>query len=147
MIAQGEDRTSWEVSLKDGETATLIGVLADGSVAGQISGIEKGNNAGQVVIWKKDQTKRVLPWIPANDCGSVQSATSDMSRYATFTTCEDRSDNGHWVVFDHKLQVPLASRRFPRNARAVLSPDGLHYASFESGEFRIYSLPKPKKAA
>lgn len=142
MIAEGEDRTHWEVSLKDGETAALIGILADGSVAGQISRTEKGNNAGQVVIWKKDQTTQVLPWIPPNDCGSVQSATPDMSRYAAFTTCDDRSDSGRWVVFDRNLVAPLVSRSFPKNARAALSPDGLHYASFESGELRIYSLPK-----
>jgi hypothetical protein len=30
---------------------------------------------------------------------------------------------------------------FSRNGRAPLSPDGLHYASFEAGELRIYSLP------
>jgi hypothetical protein len=34
------------------------------------------------------------------------------------------------------------NQRFPKNGRAALSPDGLHYASFEAGELRIYSLPK-----
>jgi hypothetical protein len=142
MIAEGENRTTWEVSLKDGETAVIIGLLANGSVAGQISGTEKGNNAGRLAIWKKDQTLELLPWIPRNDCGSVQSATTDMSRYAAFATCNDSSDSSRWIVFDRRSPIPLVNRRFPKNGRAALSPDGLHYASFESGELRIYSLPK-----
>jgi hypothetical protein len=142
MIAEGEDRTVWEASLKDGETAVIVGVLADGSVAGQIRGTERGDRAGQLVIWKKDKATQVLPWIPREACGSVQSATADMSRYATFTTCDKRSDSGRWFVFDRRSATPLVNRRFPKNGRATLSPDGLHYASFESGELCIYSLPK-----
>jgi hypothetical protein len=142
MIAESEGRTSWEVSLKNGETAVIIGLLADGSVAGQISVNEKGNNAGQLVIWRKDQNTESLPWIPRNDCGSVQSATTDLSRYAAFATCDDRSDSGRWIVFDRRFPTPLVNRRFPKNGRAALSPDGQHYASLESGELRVYSLPK-----
>jgi hypothetical protein len=138
MIAKGEDRASWEVSLKDGETAVIVGLLADGSVVGQISGTEKGDNAGRLVIWKKDKTTELLPWIPRNNCGSVQSATTDMSRYAVFATC----DGGRWIVFDRRSPTPLVNRVFAKNGRAALSPDGLHYASFESGELRVYSLPK-----
>jgi hypothetical protein len=142
MLEKGEDQSIRETTLKDGETATIVGILADGSVLGQISGNEKGNNAGQLVIWKRDQTTELLPWIPRNDCGSVQSATTDMSRYAAFATCDDRSDTGRWIVFDRKSPTPLVNRRFPKNGRASLSPDGSHYASFESGELRIYSLPQ-----
>jgi hypothetical protein len=142
MVAEGEDRASWEVSLKDGETAVIVGLLADGSVVGQIRGAEKGDNAGRLVIWKKDKTTESLPWIPRDNCGSIQSATTDMSRYAAFATCDDRSDSGRWIVFDRRLPTPLVNRVFPKNARAALSPDGLHYASFESGELRVYSLPK-----
>jgi hypothetical protein len=40
------------------------------------------------------------------------------------------------------LNSPLVNPRFPKNGRAALSPDGPHCASFESGELRIYSLPK-----
>lgn len=141
MIAQ-EDKDRWEVSLKDGETAVIVGLLADGSVVGQISGNEKGNNAGQLVIWKRDMTTDSLPWVPRGDCGSVQSAATDMSRYAAFVTCDEDSDSGRLIVFDRRSPTPLLNRRFPKNARAALSPDGLHYASFESGELRIYSLPK-----
>jgi hypothetical protein len=46
-------------------------------------------------------------------------------------------------VFDRATKTPIADRLFPRNGRAALSPDGLHYASFEAGELRIYSLPSP----
>ena len=142
MLAKGEDQSIWEISLRDGETAAIGGILADGSVLGQISENEKGNNAGQLVIWKKDKTTELLPWIPRNDCGSVQSATTDMSRYAAFATCDNHSDTGRWIVFDRRSPTPLVNRRFPKNGRAALSPDGLHYASFESGELRIYSLPQ-----
>ena len=141
MTVEGENQNIWEVSLKDGETAVIVGLLADGSVVGQISGSEKGNNAGQLVIWKKDKTAESLPWIPRHDCGSVQSATADMSRYSAFVTCDEDGESGRLIVFDRRSPTPLVNRRFPRNGRAVLSPDGLHYASFESGELRIYSLP------
>jgi hypothetical protein len=33
MLAIGEDRSIWEISLKDGETAVIVGILADGSVS------------------------------------------------------------------------------------------------------------------
>ncbi len=142
MIVEGEDRASWEVSLKDGETAVIVGLLADGSVVGQISGTEKDDHAGRLVIWKKDKATELLPWIPRNYCGSIQNATSDMSRYAVFATCDDRSDSGRWIVFDRRSPTPLVNRVFPKNGRAALSPDGLHYASFESGELHVNSLPK-----
>lgn len=141
MNAEGEDGTTWEVRLRDDDTAQILGILVDGSVAGQVS--VKESKAGQLVIWKKDQATELLPWIPKDYCGSVQSATADMSRYATFATCDDRSDNGRWIVLDRKSQTPIVSRQFPKNGRAALSPDGSRYASFESGELRIYLLPRP----
>ena len=142
MLSRGDDQSAWEISLKDGETAGIVGVLADGSVLGQINGNEKGDLAGQLVIWKKDKTSEVLPWIPRNECGSLQSAATDMLRYAAFATCDDRSDSGRWIVLDRRSPTPLVNRRFPKNGRAALSPDGLHYASCESGALRIYALPK-----
>jgi hypothetical protein len=151
MTAQAEDRTVWTVPLPDNGTAAIIGLLADGTVAGQIN--VKGSNAGQIVIWKRDQTTEMLPWIPQDYSGSVQSATANMSRYSSFATddsevCENFgklcSDYGRWIVFDRRSQTPIANRVFPKNGRAALSPDGLHYASFEAGELRIYSLPRPE---
>lgn len=141
LVAEDRDRSIWKVPLKDGETATIVGLLADGGVVGHVSGADKGDRAGQLVIWRKDKAVELLPWIPPQDCGSVESGTPDMSRYAAFA-CDDRTDNRRWMVFDQKSPTPLVNRPFPRNGRAALSPDGLHYASFESGELRIYSLPK-----
>jgi hypothetical protein len=142
MTVEGENQNTWEVSLKDGETAVIVGLLADGSVVARISGTEKRNNSGQLVLWKKDKPTELLPWIPREECGSVETATTDMSRYAAFATCDDRSDTGRWIVFDRRSPTPIVNRLFPKNARAALSPDGLHYATFESGELHIYSLPK-----
>jgi hypothetical protein len=142
MTVEAENQSAWEVSLKDGETAVIVGLLADGSVVAQVSGTEKGNNAGRLVLWKKDRPAEFLPWIPREECGSVESATSDMSRYLAFATCYDRSNTRRLIAFDRRSPTPIVNREFPRNARAALSPDGLHYATFESGELRIYSLPK-----
>jgi hypothetical protein len=142
MIAEDKDRSIWEAPLKDGQTATIVGLLADGSVVGQISGTDRGDNAGQLVIWKKDKPTELLPWIPRSDCGSVEGSTADISRFAVFAACDNSSQSGRWMVFDRKSPTPLVDRPFPRNARAALSPDGLHYASFESGELRIYPLSK-----
>jgi hypothetical protein len=142
MSVEGENQNTWQVPLKDGETAVIIGLLSDGSVVAQISGTEKGNNAGRLVLLRKDKPTEILPWIPSQECGSVESATADMSRYAAFATCKVRGDTGRWIVFDRSSPTPIVNRRFPKNARAALSPDGMHYATFESGELHIYSLPK-----
>jgi hypothetical protein len=144
--ATSKNGVTWNAALKDGDTAAIVGLLTDGSVAGKINA--KKNQAEQLVIWRKDQPAEALPWIPADYEGSVESATADMSRYATFATdirCEERrtrcSNDGHWMAFDRRSPAPIANRVFPKNGRAALSPDGMHYASFESGELRIYSLP------
>ena len=140
MVAQPDDQIGWKTPLKDDETAVIVGLLVDGSIVGQLN--LKGSKSGQLVIWKKDQPLETLPWIAQNLCGAVQSATANMSRYATFATDDCESDAGRWIVFDRKTQAPIADRAFPRNGRAALSPDGMRYASFESGELRIYSLPR-----
>jgi hypothetical protein len=145
MVAEPYGQTSWQVPLKEDGTAVIVGLLADGNVAGQIP--VKGRKERQLVIWKKDQSTEMLPWIAPQYCGSIQSATANMSRYATFAKEDCESDIGHWIVFDRTTQAPIADRVFHRNARAALSPDGLQYASFESGELRIYSLPKLGQAA
>jgi hypothetical protein len=150
MTARAEDQTVWTVPLNEDGTASLIGLLADGSVAGQIN--VKGSAAGRLAIWKRDQTTELLPWIPNDYDGSIQSATANMSRYAVFATSDGKlcdnfgkfcSENGRWMIFDRNSQSPMVNRVFPKNGRAALSPDGGHYASFESGELRIYSLNKP----
>jgi len=148
MNVEAPDHANWSVPLRDEGTAALVGFLNDGSVAGQIN--VKGSPAGRLVIWKKDQTTVPLPWISHDYSGSIVSATADMSRYATFATHENAScenfgksctGTGRWIVFDRDSGKPLVDRSMPKNGRASLSPNGLHYASFESGELRVYSLP------
>ncbi len=145
MVAEPDGQASWEVRLKDEGTAALVGILADGSVVGQVP--VKGRKDRQLVVWKKDQQTEILPWIAPKYCGTVDSATADMSRYATFAAEDCDSGVGRWIVFDRTSQTPIADRSFPRNGRAALSPDGTRYASFESGELRIYTLPSPPSAA
>jgi hypothetical protein len=92
-------------------------------------------------------------------CGSIESASANMSRYAALASddCKgsggllrllsvgyDATDTGHWIVFDSRSRTSIASRVFPKNGRAALSPDGVRYATFEAGELRVYSLPKPE---
>jgi hypothetical protein len=142
MIVETKGQPGWMVPLKEDGTALIIGLLADGSVVGQVP--VKGSRDRQLAIWKRDQATEMLPWIPQNYCGSVESAMPNMSRYATFATDGCSGKSRRWIVFDRRIQAPIANRAFPANGRAALSPDGLRYASFESGELRIYSLPKPK---
>ncbi len=152
-----EDGSNWTFGLQDGETAALVGLLADGSVVGQVH--MRATNTERLVEWGKDGRSSMLPWLPAGYDGSVNSATRDFSRYATLAThsqqpCDalagvltnacNEGRHGRWFVFDTKTHSALVDRTFPKNGRAALSPDGLHYASFESDELRIYSLPVPR---
>ena len=50
MTAEGEDRRPWTVPLRDGETASIVGLLADGAVVGNIN--VKDSSAGKLVIWR-----------------------------------------------------------------------------------------------
>lgn len=140
MVVEPDDQARWEVPLTEEGTAVIVGLLADGSVVGQVP--VKGRKERQLVIWKKDQAMETLPWIAPQFCGSIQSATVNMSRYAAFATDNCESDVGHWIVFDRTTQMPIADSMIPRNGRASLSPDGSHYATFQSGELLIYFLPK-----
>jgi hypothetical protein len=150
--ARGEDGSAWTFPLKDGETAVLVGLLADGSVVGQVH--MKGNNPGRLVLWRKGGSSEVMPWLPPQFEGTVDTATTDLSRYASIATDDshpcsvdgscDVDADGRWFVFDRKSQMPLVNRTFPKNGRAALSPDGAHYATFEANELRIYSLSPSK---
>jgi hypothetical protein len=154
LHAQGEDGEVWDIALQDGETAALVGLLSDGSVVGQV--YLKGSTGGRLVIWNKNGQARKLPWLAPEYQGDVETATREFSRYASFATNDarpcntiekvlgtgcDEDSNGRWLIFDRSSQTPLVNRIFPKNGRAALSPDGLHYASFESRELRIYAIP------
>ncbi len=148
MNEQTDHGSSWQAALHDNQTAALIGTLADGSVVGQVN--QKGSTTRKLLVWREGGGVTSLPWLPANYSGSVQSGTADMSRYAVSASREDPwvcrtlgyfcSEGRRWFVFDRNSQGPLVERDLAQNARAALSPDGLHYATFESGELRIYSL-------
>jgi hypothetical protein len=153
LNAQGEDGEAWTFPLEYGSTAALVGLLADGSVVGQVH--MKDNNTEHLVVWRRGGHSEALPWLPPGFEGTVDTATHEFFRYASFATHDarpcnpirrvfgmtcDEDGDGRWFVFDHKLQIPLVSRVFPKNGRAALSPDGVHYASFEANELRIYSL-------
>jgi hypothetical protein len=153
LNALGENGDVWTAPLQDGQTAAIVGLLADGSVAGLVH--VKSSSAGQVVIWRKGGQPDVLPWLPPQFDGTVDTATRDLSRYATFATndahpCDpigrvlgtacDAGGDGRFFIFDRSSQSPIVNRGFPKNGRAALAPDGLHYASFEANELRIYSL-------
>jgi hypothetical protein len=157
LNALSDNSDSWTVPLEDGETAALLGILADGAVVGQVH--VKDSKAGRLVVWKNGGHSDVLPWLPARFEGSVDTSTPDFSRYASFAaddakrcnpvekvlgeTC-DANVAGRWFVFDRRSKMPLVNRAFPKNGRAALSPDGNHYASFEDNELHIYSLGSPK---
>jgi len=141
--------STWESQLKDGESVQIVGVLRDGSVVGEIN--LSGNKAGSLGVWKKDREVEILPWIPNQYRGLVKNASSSFSRYLVYGTndssvCEDFGklcgNSGRLWIFDRRSQIPLVDRAFPKNGRAAISPDGLRYASFESGELRIYALPR-----
>ncbi len=149
----GQNNDDWTAPLPDGDTASIVGLLADGSVVGQIHA--KSGNVDRLAIWRKGAQPETLPWLPPNYDGTIDTGTPDLSRYATFATNDaqpcnaigrvlgtpcDEGGSGRWFIFDRSSQSPVVSRVFPKTGRAALAPDGLHYASFETNELRIYSL-------
>jgi hypothetical protein len=144
LIVQPKKGPGWMAKLQPNQTAAIIGILADGSVAAKVSGQE--TPAGQLVLWSPNQQPSLLPWITGKQCGDVIDATADMSRYAALAAnvasgCMD-SDSVRLLVFDRKVTSLIVEREFPANARFALAPDGLHYATFESDQLRIYALSK-----
>jgi hypothetical protein len=157
LNAIDKDGKGWTSPLADGETAALIGLLSDDSVVGLVH--TKGSNEGRLVIWRKEGSLQRLPWLPPQLDGNIDSASRDFSRYGSFATngappcnplgrilgssCDDVGDV-RWFIFDRKMPSPIVNRRFLGSGRASISPDGLHYASFEANELRIYPLPAYK---
>ena len=139
LTVETEDGRGWATPLSPNSTASIIGFLTDGDIAGQVNSPEI--RAGKLVIWGQGKSAELLPWISREYCGSVQSGTANMSRYLAFAASTCNGDGRHLFIFDREAQAPLVDTAFPDNARADLSPDGLHYATFEAGQLRIYSLP------
>lgn len=157
LNVNAEDGSVWSYSLQDGQTAAIVGLLANGDVAGIVH--SRDGNRDQLTIWGKGGKSKSLPWLLPGYEGDVITPTSDLSRYGSFAISDDKTctalrrtlgpsctedGDGRWIIFDRETQAPLVNRRFLGNSRAALSPDGLHYASFEAGEFRIYSLRSSK---
>ena len=157
LNALGEDSSVWSSPLKDGENATIVGLLPDGRVLGHVQSAD--SPAGRLILWRKGGASETLPWLPPQYDGNVASASRDLSRYASFATNDahpcnpierilgvacDEDGDGRWFVFDRKSPIPIVNRTFPKNSRASLSPNGLRYASFESNELRIFPLPASK---
>jgi hypothetical protein len=153
MTAQNFDGATWDVQLKQDEVGELTGILDDGGVVGIVRGPHKSD---RLLIWRKNQTPETLPWFPTAYDATLQGEAGDMNRYQgygiepesklcgmTNMFCHENAD-GRLMIFDQASQVPLVDRRLARSARAALSLDGLRYATLESGEFRIYSLPRKK---
>jgi len=149
----GQNNDGWTASLQDADTASIVGLLADGSVVGQIH--TRSGNVDRLAIWRKGAQPETLPWLPPNFAGTIDTGTRDLSRYATFATNDaqpcnplgrvlgipcDEGGDGRWFIFDRSSPSPIVSRVFPKTGRAALAPDGLHYASFEANELRIYPL-------
>lgn len=153
MTAQNFDGATWDVQLKQDEVAELTGILDDGGVVGIV---RVPHDADRLLIWRKNQTPETLPWFPLAYDATLQDEAGKMDRYQGYGTksegklcgiagmfCHENAD-GRLMIFDRTSQVPLVDLPLPRSARAALSPDGLRYATFESGELRIYSLPRKK---
>jgi len=143
----------WTANLVDGETAALVGVLADGSVVGKVHTYK--SNAERLMRWKSDGHSETLPWVPPPMDGTVETEANNFSRYGVLAAiaaqpCNsiqrimgakcDEDGETRWLVFDRKSQSPLIDRTLPKNGRAALSQDGNYYASFEGNELRIFPL-------
>jgi hypothetical protein len=154
MTVLKADGSSWTSSLANNEGASVIGLLSDGSVLGNLH--VKGSSAGQLVLWKEGKPVERLPWIPDRYCGSIESATAGITRYGAYASenCDEASglleilgveqkttNTPRWMIFDRKSKTAIVDRPLPKNSRAAMSPDGLRYATFESGELRVYKLP------
>jgi hypothetical protein len=153
-VLSGSDQ-GWTANLADGETAALVGILADGSVVGKVHTYK--SNAERLMRWKSDGHSETLPWISSPMDGTVETVANNFSRYGVHaainpqpcnpiqrimgTKC-DEDGEARWLVFDRNSQSPLIDRTLPKNGRAALSPDGNHYASFEVNELRVFSLAR-----
>jgi hypothetical protein len=157
LNALDENGSVWTLQLEDGETAAMVGLLADGSVVGQVH--KRNSNDGRLVVWRKGGDSEVLPWLPSQFQGTVDTTTPTLFRYTSFATNDarpcnpiakilgmtcDESGVGRWFLFDRRSQIPLVNRSFPTNGRAAISPDGTHYASIEANELHLYSLAELK---
>lgn len=136
LVVENDDGESWSSAAPVSGAISIVGTLADGAVVGQVGG---GTSSSKLLRWSKDGGVEDLPWVPAGSCGTIRNGTQDMSRYLVLAS--KGCSSGQLYVFDRQSREPLVESAFAANARADLSTSGSHYATFESGELRIYAVP------
>jgi hypothetical protein len=145
LKVQSASGKTWDAQLKQDQVVELLGIQQDGSVVGIV---RHSDDPDELVIWRQNQIPEILPWFPAGYGTELLGTAGFMDRYlgvggrdcSADADCSEQG-NARLMIFDRSSRVPLADRQLPASARAALSPDGLHYAMFEAGELRIYSLP------
>jgi len=133
---------AWTASLQDDHVAEIIGVRADGSAVGIVRAPKA---ADRLVVWQPSGAATSLPWFPSGYDTKLGGADSVMGRYlGKGESCESDCERGgtRWMIFDAHEQKALVDRTSRDNSPMALSLDGLHYASFEAGELRIYSIAR-----
>jgi hypothetical protein len=131
---------AWSASLPDDQVAEIVGVRADGSAVGIVRAPKA---ADRLVVWKPTGSAAPLAWFPSGYDTKLIGAADGMERYlgrGEFCESGCRRTGTRWMIFDAKEQKALVDRTTRENSPMALSLDGLHYASFEAGELRIYSL-------
>lgn len=148
------DGARWAAALKQDEVAELLGTLDDGELAAIVRGPRKPE---ELVLWSKSSPVQLLPWFPGGYETKLDSVAGMMDRYvgvgarddgplcgAVGISCGEKAPR-RLMIFDRCSKTPLVDRTFGSSSRAGLAPDGAHYATFESGELRIYSLSGARK--
>jgi len=136
----GVNGKAWSTSLRDDQVAEIVGVRSDGSAVGIVRAPKA---ADRLVVWQPSGAATSLPWFPSGYETKLSGADSVMDRYlGKGESCESDCERGstRWMIFDAYEQNALVDRTSRNNSPMALSMDGLHYASFEAGELRIYSL-------
>jgi hypothetical protein len=131
---------AWSASLRDDQVAEIVGVKADGSAVGIVRAPKVPD---RLMVWQSSGSMASLPWFPGGYDTKLVGAADGMERYlGRGEFCENDCERGgtRWMIFDAKEQKALVDRTTRENSPMALSRDGLHYASFEAGELRIYSL-------
>jgi hypothetical protein len=131
---------AWSAPLQDDQVAEIVGVRADGKAVGIVRAPKA---ADRLLMWQSSGAATALPWYPRGYDTKLVGAADGMGRYlGKGEICENDCQRSvtRWMIFDPNEQKPLVDRTTHENSPMALSLDGLHYASFEAGELRIYSL-------
>ena len=140
----------WTAPLQQDEVGEVVGFMSPERVVGIV---RSQKSADRFVIWTESGTQQIWPWFPAGFDSSLVGATTDLRRYQGIGTRKDtsflcriaapfcRKDERRMMIFDRSLDRPLVAQAITENTPVALAPDGAKYATFESGELRIYALP------